>query len=89
MEGRRLIEEYESALRQAGEKSAKVSKVILSGGTAAMSGISRYAAQSTGKEVIIAFPFRGMIYPGELEATLRDIGPSFAVAAGLALRELI
>jgi len=81
LEGRRLIEEYAS------KNKININKVILSGGTARMRGITKYAAKTIGLEAVLGFPFDGMIYPRELDATLRGIGPSFSVAAGLALRE--
>ena len=81
LEGRRLIEEY------ANKNKISINKVILSGGSARMRGIAKYAARTIGREAVLGFPFDGMIYPRELDATLRDIGPSFSVATGLALRE--
>lgn len=81
IEGRRIIEEN---LRT---RNVDIKKAVLSGGTARMSGILEYAAKSIGREVIIGFPFNGIIYPDVLDSTLHEIGPSFSVAVGLALRE--
>lgn len=81
MEGRRIIEEN---LRT---RNVDIKKVVLSGGSARMSGILEYAAKSIGREVIIGFPFNGIIYPDILDSTIHEIGPSFSVAVGLALRE--
>lgn len=80
MEARKVIEEYSR------KKQSSVQRIVLSGGSAQMSGLVGYAAKSIGREVAKAFPFNDIIYPKELEVTLRDIGPSFAVAVGLALR---
>ncbi|MFY9457688.1 MAG: type IV pilus assembly protein PilM [Candidatus Spechtbacterales bacterium] len=81
IEGRGIIEEN---LRT---KNIDIKKVVLSGGSARMSGILEYAAKSIGREVSIGFPFNGIIYPDVLDSTVHEIGPSFSVAVGLALRE--
>jgi len=66
----------------------KVEKVILAGETARMPGLIEFVAQQSGKPTEIGFPFRGFLYPEILGPTLHEVGPSFAVAAGLALRGL-
>jgi len=38
------------------------------------------------KEVEIANPFANIFYPQILESTLKEIGPSYAIAVGAALR---
>ncbi len=81
IEGRRIIEEN---LRT---RNIDIKKVVLSGGSARMSGILEYAAKSIGREVVIGFPFNDIIYPDVLDSTMHEMGPSFSVAAGLALRE--
>lgn len=81
LEGRRVIDEYSR------KKNIKIKKVILVGGTARMPGIREHAAKIMGLEVVVGFPFNGIIYPKELDSTLRDLGPSFSIATGLALRE--
>lgn len=64
-----------------------VSAVILSGGTALMAGFLDRFKQNSEIDVVIGDPFQGLIYPPELQKTLKDIGPSFAVAVGLAMRK--
>lgn len=81
MEGRRIVGEY------ARKRRVTISEIILSGGSAQMPGFLKYVVKSIGRETMIGFPFRGIIYPNELGTTLRNIGPSFSVAVGLALRE--
>jgi type IV pilus assembly protein PilM len=81
LEGRRIIDEYSR------KKSIKIKKAILVGGTARMPGIREHAAKTIGLEVVVGFPFSGIIYPKELDSTLHDLGPSFSIATGLALRE--
>lgn len=72
------------------EKSANktVKKVILSGGGALIKGVEDLAAKSFDAEVERADPFAQIETPAFLESVLADVGPNFAVAAGIALRKL-
>lgn len=81
VEGKRMMDEFTA------KKTGPVQKVVLSGGTALMPGLLEYVRKSTGRETVLGFPFDGIIYPKALEQILRERGPSFSVAAGLALRE--
>lgn len=65
-----------------------VEKVILAGGTALLPGLKEYFAEELKKEIEICNPFGGMVYPPILEETLREMGPIFAIAVGLALKGL-
>jgi Tfp pilus assembly PilM family ATPase len=66
----------------------EVSKVILSGGMALLPGLKEYLSSSLQKEVEIANPFSDIIFPPILEQALKNLGPSYAVAVGMALRGL-
>lgn len=81
MEGRRIIGDNSS------RSNSKVSKVIISGGSSRMLGLSEYAAKAIGQKVFIGSPFNGIIYPEVLKQTLQELSPSLDVAVGLALRE--
>jgi len=76
-----MMEEYTRRSKGA------VEKVIISGGGAQMPGFLAYMVKKIGRESAMAFPFRGILYPDELEKTLRELGPSFSVAVGAAMRE--
>ncbi len=65
-----------------------IEKVIIAGGTALLPGLKEYFEGQLKKEVIIANPFSNIFYPPILEKTLAEMGPSYAIAAGLALRGL-
>ena len=82
-EGKRMTQEYTRRYKGA------VERVVISGGGAQMPGIRAYMVKKMGRESVMAFPFRGILYPDELDGTLRDMGPSFSVAVGAALREFI
>ena len=62
--------------------------MILAGGGASLPGLSEVAHSSLSVEVEIANPFAHTEAPAFLGKALRDIGPGFAVAVGVALREL-
>ena len=64
----------------------KIDKIILAGGGALLPGLSDYFSNSLKKSFLIANPFEGLIYPKVLESNLKVMGPSYAVAVGIALR---
>lgn len=65
-----------------------IEKVILSGGGALLTGIREAAEKSFGTRVLLADPFSKVESPAFLEGVLRNAGPNFAVATGIALRKL-
>ena len=65
-----------------------ISKVILVGGGSALKGLTELAKNNFKTEVISANPFNKVSAPAFLENILRETGPEFAVAIGLALRKL-
>ncbi len=65
-----------------------ISEIILAGSSANLPGLKQYFESELGKKVSVANPFKNIFYPTVLEKELREIGPSFAVAVGLALRGL-
>jgi type IV pilus assembly protein PilM len=65
-----------------------VSKVILVGGGAALKGLAELAKTNFKTEVEAGMPFNKLAAPAFLENILRETGPEFAVAIGLALRKL-
>lgn len=66
----------------------KIQKVNLTGGGANLKGIIDYASTKLGLEVTKGNPFSRTVTPAFMQPILREIGPSFAVAVGLALHEL-
>lgn len=69
-------------------KGKNVEKIILAGGSALLPGLKEYFIKTLKKEVEIANPFANIFYPPLLEPTLRQMGPSYAIAVGAALRGL-
>ena len=65
-----------------------ISKVIMVGGGSALKGLAELAKDSFKTEVVSANPFNKVSAPAFLEDILKETGPEFAVAIGLALRKL-
>ena len=61
--------------------------MLVGGGGALTPGIKDVLIKTYGVEVELINPFHKVIYPAFLEPALKDIGPGFANAVGLALRE--
>jgi Tfp pilus assembly PilM family ATPase len=73
-------------LRFKAREGKEVERIILAGGGAKLPGLLQYFQNYFKKEVEIANPFKKIYFPPILEETLNEIGPSFSIAVGLALR---
>lgn len=65
-----------------------VSKVVLVGGGSALKGVTEFAKDILETEVVAGDPFSKVVAPAFLEKVLKETGPEFAVAVGIALRRL-
>lgn len=65
-----------------------ITKTILTGGGSTMKGLREFAQQQLELEVELANPFVHTQAPAFLEQVLKEAGPDFAVAVGLAMRKL-
>ncbi len=65
-----------------------ITKVILTGGGANLHGLDSFLRDMLSREVVIADPFAKIAYPAFMEDILKQVGPSFTVAIGVALREI-
>ncbi|MFA5746637.1 MAG: type IV pilus assembly protein PilM [Candidatus Paceibacterota bacterium] len=68
-------------------------EIILSGGTALLPGLAAYFQKNISREfkgitVRLADPFADIFYPPALEKRIKEMGPTFAVAVGEALKGL-
>lgn len=85
----RIFAEINRVILSYGKKyNQEVSHVVFTGGGAALPGLDRAANEALHVDVESAHPFGKVEAPAFLEDVLRSIGPSFAVAAGAALRKL-
>lgn len=71
------------------QSSRPLEKIILTGGSALLPNLPEYLNKQFKMNVYIGDPWARVTYPTELKGVLKELGPSFAVAIGLALREII
>jgi type IV pilus assembly protein PilM len=65
-------------------------KVILTGGSSLLGNfLDAYLTKALNFRTYVGDPWARVIYPEELKPVLQEIGPRFAVALGLAMREII
>ena len=67
-------------------ENQEIEKVILAGGTVLIPGFQEHFSSSLKKEIEIINPFADVFYPPILEKSLKEMGPSYAIAVGAALR---
>jgi len=68
--------------------NVSVGRVVLAGGGALLKNITEVAVKSLGVEVAMGDPMAKTQYPPFLQEVLKEMGPTFATATGLALRGL-
>ncbi len=78
---RRIIAAYKEKNRE-----ARIDSLIISGGTSKMKGIEEYFTRSLGEKVRMGNPWRGIVVSNEVAPFTKELGSSFSVALGLALR---
>ncbi len=85
-EVRRSVQHY-----QRGHRNEEITKLIISGGSAALPGIATFFEDELGISAEVADPFRNVQVDLTVtsEAYLRDIGPAASIAVGLALRDML
>lgn len=81
-EANRALLAYEKKYNRA------VGKVYLVGGGSALKGLAHVAKDSFKTDVVAGDPFGKLATPAFLSNVLRETGPEFAVAIGIALRKL-
>lgn len=71
------------------QNTQPVERIILSGGTAFLLNLPQYLERTLTIKTFIGDPWARVVYPVELKPILAEIGPRFAVAIGLAMREIV
>lgn len=83
----RAFREFNQVIREYEEKnSIKLDTVYLSGGGAMFPGSDAVLQDLLSRTVIRANPFSKVAYPAFMQDTIKEIGPSFSVALGAAIR---
>jgi len=67
----------------------KVERILLSGGGSILPGLEKYVSEQFKLPAVKADPFSKVGYPVEAEPIIKEIGPSFSVALGLAMRQFV
>lgn len=66
----------------------QIEKIVLSGGSSLLPNLASYLSDKLNIQVIIGDPFNRIIYSEEIKPIIHEVGPSLAVAVGLALRDI-
>ncbi len=82
-EARRAKDVYEKS------QGLKIERVILAGGGANLLGIEKYFEEQIGLATVVGNPFSKIEYPSEIEPIVKELGPPFAVAIGLGIKNFI
>lgn len=83
-----IVDELKYSNFYKNQDQTNIEKVILTGGSSRLSNLPEYLAQALGIRVFLGDPWARMVYPEELKPVLDEIGPRFAVAIGLAMRDI-
>lgn len=79
---------YTAAIFQE-QTGRRVEKVILSGGLALLPGLTQTISQTLGVRVYLGNPWARVRYPLELKTILEESAGRYAVAVGLAMRDIV
>ncbi|MEK7105352.1 MAG: type IV pilus assembly protein PilM [Patescibacteria group bacterium] len=74
--------------RQENRADARLEKIIITGGSAQLPGMVQYLSGKLNTNVYIGDPWARVAVPEALRPVLDEIGPRFAVAIGLAMRDI-
>lgn len=66
-----------------------IEKIILAGGSSFLVNLPAYLEKTLSIKTFIGDPWARIVYPVELQPVLQEIGPRFAVAIGLAMRDVV
>lgn len=72
-----------------GQSNLRVERIVLSGGSAFLPDLPQFFSQALEIKTYIGDPWERVAYPVELKFTLEELGPRFALAVGLAMREIV
>jgi len=81
-EASKIIFNYEDT------KKTRISKVLLVGGLANMPFFTNYFAEKLGREVVIGNSLARVVLPSQLESLRPELSTTFAVAIGLAMKDV-
>lgn len=65
-----------------------ISKIVVTGGSAFLGNLTNYIQQSFNINSFVGDPWARVVHPVEIDSLLKQLGPRFSVAIGLAMREI-
>ena len=71
-----------------GQAKKSVEKIVLSGGSALLVNFANYLSQKLNLRVYVGDPWARVRYPIELQGALQESASRFAIAVGLAMRDI-
>jgi type IV pilus assembly protein PilM len=71
-----------------GQSHKKIEKVILAGGSSMLANFPNYVADALGLRVYIGDPWARVRYPLEIRGVLQESAARYAIAIGLAMRDI-
>lgn len=74
-------------LSENGGQAGKVEKIILTGGASLYPYLPEFFSRALNIRVFLGNPWARVLFPDDLKFDMDDLGPRFAVAVGLAMRE--
>ena len=80
-ESKRILNSYKLK-----NKDVRIDGILLSGGTSKMKGLEEYFTRSLESKVTLGNPWQHIVAEGETSVLIKNLGVSFSVAIGLALR---
>ena len=80
---RHMLNVYQS------QQGQPIEKIVLAGGSAFLPHLPQYMSEQLSLKVVIGDPWARVVYPVELKPVLEELGPRFAIATGLAMREIV
>lgn len=83
-----LAEAKQVMLSYQKRENTSIVKTVLTGGGSSLKGLPSYAEKVFETDIFVADPFSKIETPAFLEDVLREAGPEFSVAIGVALRKL-
>jgi type IV pilus assembly protein PilM len=83
----RVLKEFHQVLQEYEERvETRIATIYCIGGGSLFPGFTAYVSSQLNRPVVLAQPFNKVAYPAFMEDTMNEIGPTFAVALGAALR---
>ena len=83
----RALREFRKVIDENEKKYGdQIEKIVITGGVSSCAGFNSFAEKILNRKLTVAEPFSKIAYPAFMEDLVKEIGPSFSVALGAAMR---